>query len=307
MHDAGVVMPTWLTMMAEQAETALAEAPVVFEGVLAAAETVPLARELLFAASVYRLPFDALGLLWQAGEERPQPGRDAVMDARLEQLAGQLGQADAAPAGGIDEQEMLRLVSYQTSLMAPPIEVPDGAKAAREQLVALGLLEQVEREGAPPLLAVHPMTRDEIAAQADPAEVVAAHARAARYWLWRCGRLPRPPQDDIEELLEARYHLLVADRPDEAREVSSRLADVLGALGELATREGSPREGLGMTLRALGARLESGSGELARDMGQLLLQREALGDGFDEALAGELESPDSIAAVLELMRQAEAG
>ena len=305
MEQEGAAVPSWLAMVAGQEESALAEVPVVFEGVLAAVETVPLARDLLVRSSVYRLPFDPLGLAWQVGEERPQPERDAGMDARLEQLADQLGRPGVEVAGGIDPQEMLGLVAYQTSLMAPPLQVPDGVDAAREHLVALGLFERVEREAGPPLLVIHPMTRDEIAAQAEPDELVAAHARAARYRLWRCGRLPRPPQDDIEELLEARYHLLVADRRDEARQVSARLADVLGALGALATREGSAREGLGMTLRAVAARLEAGAGDLARDMGQLLLQQQALGDGFEAALLEELDSTDSIAAVLELMRQAE--
>lgn len=295
-------LPRWLAMVAEQEESALAEAPVVFDGVLAAAEAVPLARELLFAASAYRIPFDRLGLAWQVGEEGTQPERDPAMDARLEQLAGQLSQPETSPSGGIDEEEMLRLVAYQTSLMAPPLRAPEGLDAAREQLVALGLLEERSREGRPPLLALHPLTRDEVVAQADPDELEEAHARAARYWLWRCGRLPRPPQDDIDELLEARYHLLVADRPDEARQVSGRLGDVLGALGVLATREGRPRDGLGMTLRALAARLEAGVG-VARDLGQLMTQRGLLGEAFEAALGEELESSDSIAAVLELMRQ----
>lgn len=299
-------LPRWLEQVAEQQESALAEAPLIFEGVLAAAESVPLARDALFAVSVYRLPFDALGLDWQLGDEIEGGGRDPQLDARLEQLAGQLAQPDVEPAGGIDQAEMLRLVAYQTSLMAPPLRVPDGADGARQELLALGLLEAIEQEGRPPMLAVHPLTGQEVAAQADPEELVQAHARAARYWLWRCGRLPRPPQDDIEELLEARYHLLVADRPEQAQEVSGRLADVLSALGELATREGHPRQGLGMTLRGLAARLEAGQGDLSRALAQLLKQRQALGDGFELALAEELESPDSIAAVLELMRQAEA-
>ncbi len=287
--------PRWLEQVAEQNESAVAEAPVVFEGVLAAAEAVPLAREALFGAAVYRLPFDELGLAWQLGEEVSNPARDPELDARLEGLAGR--------PEGVDEAEMLRLLAYQTSLMAPPLRVPEEADAAREQLLALGLLERLERDGRS-LLTIHPLTDQEVVARTSFEDQVEAHTRAARYWQWRCGRLPRPPQDDVEELLEARYHLLVAGRYEEAHQVSGRLADVLGALGQLATRQGDFREGLGLTLRALAARLESGAGDLARDVGQLLAQREALGEAFDAALAEELESPDSIAAVLELMRQA---
>src|SRR5262249_61336406 len=43
-----------------------------------------------------------------------------------------------------------------------------------------------------------------------------AHRRAARYWRWRVEAVPQSRVQDIEELLEARYHHHQAGEIDEA-------------------------------------------------------------------------------------------
>ncbi len=67
----------------------LAADDVLLDGLLEMIEKVPPARTLLFGASVYRLPVDLDGLLWQIGREiqvEPDPERDARMQAAMESI-----------------------------------------------------------------------------------------------------------------------------------------------------------------------------------------------------------------------------
>ena len=84
------------------------------------------------------------------------------------------------------------------------------------------------------LYQVHRWTATALEEEADPEALAEAHHRAARYWRWREDRIPQSRQDDIDQLLEARFHHHAAGEIDEAVEVTEWIClqlDTWGAYG----------------------------------------------------------------------------
>ena len=90
----------------------------------------------------------------------------------------------------------------------PPVKAPEGFAAAVQQLLDLSLLAPVHFTDADEnKYLVHRWTAGALARFASEAEQNDAHCAAAAYWRWRVDKLPQSRENDIEDLLEARYHL----------------------------------------------------------------------------------------------------
>jgi tetratricopeptide (TPR) repeat protein len=235
-------------------DAALAEAitlavdDVVLGQLLGHLEAVPLARHLLVGASVYRLPVDGVGLGWQVGDEQPLPAHPD-RDARLARLgfAQQAALAEGRPTGletlGLPSAELTQLRQDLAELAKPPLRIPLGFEQAKAVLLDFGLLAPVSGSEDPSYL-VHRWTAQALASQ-EPAEALAdAHRRAARYWRWRVRNWPQSQQDDLERLLEARYHHHAAGELDEALAVTERACDQLRTWGAYSWAERLCRETL---------------------------------------------------------------
>ena len=193
----------------------LASADVLLDDLLAQVATQPLAKRLLLGASVYRVPVDETGLAWTVGTpvERRRPRAASALvrvqqawteaQKRGEQLV--LSPADAEQYEW-DVQEERR----------PPVEVPEAFSAACSLLGDLTLLSPVRyAEDEPERFLVHRWTAGAVQARASEDEGREAHRAAAAYWRWRNAKLPHSREQDIEDLLEARFHHHAAGDHDE--------------------------------------------------------------------------------------------
>ena len=211
-------------------DAALAEAitlavdDVVLGQLLGRLEAVPLARHLLAGAAVYRLPVDDVGLGWQLGDEQSLPA-DPDQDARLARLdeAQQAALAEGRPTEletlGLPSAELTQLRQDLAELAKPPLRIPLGLEQAKAVLLDLGLLAPFGGSKEPSYL-VHRWTAQALANQGPAEQLANAHHRAARYWRWRVRYWPQSQEDDLEQLLEARYHHHAAGELDEALAVT---------------------------------------------------------------------------------------
>src|SRR5262249_46322077 len=102
-----------------------------------------------------------------------------------------------------------------------------------------------------------------------------AHHRAARYWRWRVATVPQSRAQDIEELLEARYHHHQAGEIDEAFQATGDVCLQLQTWGAWRREEQLLRETLtGVPERSTQAAATSGQ------LGNIAYLRGA----YDEAL-----------------------
>ena len=170
---------------------------VLLDRLLAQLAAVPGAEDLLLGLSVHRREIDRAGLLFQSGSI----DADAAVD-------------------GIEPH--------------PPRRAPDNL----EQLVQAGIassLLSVGTSGDQTCLFVHRWTATELAERWTTAgsgsQIVAAHLRAAEYWQWRVKVWPQDRGADVDDLTEARHHLLAAGRADQANDLSWAIAHVLHSWG----------------------------------------------------------------------------
>ena len=190
----------------------IAAQDVLLDQLLATLGDDPLAKRLIFAASVYRVPVDATALAWLVGDiiELPaDPQRDARMKAAEERLA-EARKADPTISLGkvLSPEEGAQWDADTSAAARPPIAAPAGFAAAREQLIGFSLLATARfAEDEPDRYLVHRWTAAALAERMSEAEAKAAHERAAAYWRWREQKLPQSRAQDVEDLLEARHHL----------------------------------------------------------------------------------------------------
>jgi tetratricopeptide (TPR) repeat protein len=118
------------------------------------------------------------------------------------------------------------------------LEVPDGLAGALASLRDLGLVTPVEAPATSsqddPLseaFLVHRWTARALADLASPAELAAAHHRAARYWRWRVKVWPQDRTAAVDQLLEARHHHLAAEELDDAVQVTEWVCTQLHTWG----------------------------------------------------------------------------
>jgi tetratricopeptide (TPR) repeat protein len=164
-------------------------------------------EQLLVAVSVYRLAADRNAILFQLGE------RD-LLAARAPDRCGP----------------------------APPYQTPDDLDQLIASCVSAELISGVDESGDPCGLAqswvVDPWLADQVQRELETVgragDLVAAHRRAAEYWQWRAAAWPQGRQQDLHDLLEARYHLFAAGDDEPASTVTHAVCAQLHAWGDLA-------------------------------------------------------------------------
>ena len=220
LDERGIEDPeAWLATHGRDIDGALAEAvtlavdDVVLGDLLDALVRTPLARELVTGASVYRVAVDDTALIWQLADETepvPDPDRDARI-ARVHAAIKEARETSASPERltpaelGLTDADIAGYQADMEDRQRPPVATPDGFARALSVAHASGLIAPIARSDNGRLHLVHRWTARAIA-QLQPDRVAEAHHRAARYWRWRVARVPQTQSDDLEQLLEARYH-----------------------------------------------------------------------------------------------------
>jgi tetratricopeptide (TPR) repeat protein len=244
LRKRGITDPAaWLAQPGRDLDASLAEAvtlsvdDILLSGLLDRLAATPPATELLIGAAVYRLPVDDTALVFQVGqsvERPPDPERaarighvqQALQEAAERSDDGRISLEDA----GLSAQEYARYQADVAEEMRPPVDAPDGLAAAVAAARNAGLLVPVpaETEDEDPRHFVHRWTAGAIAAL-HPDATREAHRRAAAFWRWRVSVIPQSREQDIEQLLEARYHHHAAGQADEA------MAAHMAAVNQLQT------------------------------------------------------------------------
>ncbi len=98
----------------------------------------------------------------------------------------------------------------------PPVPEPAGFAEAVALLEDLSLLSPFQlTDDEAPRHTVHRWTAGALARRF-PQTLTEAHHRAARYWDWRVSNQPQSRQQDVEDMLEARYHYYQAGEIEQA-------------------------------------------------------------------------------------------
>ena len=214
---------------------ALAVDDIVLNQLLERLDSIPLARDLLIGASVYRLPIEEIGLSWQIADEQPLPD-DPQRDARLAHLTEvrRIALVEGRPADldslGLPAAELAQIRQDLAELSRPPLQVSPGFEQAKAALLDLGLLAPISGAQASSYL-VHRWTAQALANQQTASKLTEAHRRAANYWHWRVDVWPQSQAEDIEQLLEARYHHHAAGNLDEALNATASVCQQLHTWG----------------------------------------------------------------------------
>ncbi len=174
----------------------LAVDDIVLSDLLDHMAAIPLARELVIGASVYRVPMDDTALAFQVGEQAdraPDPDhldrirhvREAIAAAEERVADGEISLDDA----GLSAEDRARYEADLAEELRPPVEAPEGLAAAVRAARAAGLLAPVPR-GDATFHFVHRWTAAAIAAL-HPDVTDQAHRRAAAFWRWRVDHIPQ--------------------------------------------------------------------------------------------------------------------
>ncbi|MGQ0778562.1 MAG: trypsin-like peptidase domain-containing protein [Pseudonocardiales bacterium] len=163
----------------------LAADDVLLDRLLVGLAEVPGAQRLLLGASVYRSAVDETALLFQIGEEDPAAAHTPDY-----------------PSTG--------------QLPTPPRRAPDNLRRLIDTCAASSLLTLDASTGAS-MVFVHRWTAIELhrrwTDRDQHDQLTDAHLSAADYWQWRVQVWPQNRARGLDDLLEARYHLLAADQP----------------------------------------------------------------------------------------------
>jgi tetratricopeptide (TPR) repeat protein len=190
----------------------LASGDVLLDGLLDRLAEVPLASQLLLGASVYREPVDVVGLAWQVSEVQnvpPDPEREErirKVTAAIERARDQ-GQEATSAALGLSAAEVAEVQEDLAAARRPPLTIPPAFEGARAAIESLGLLAPMNLGASPEgLCGVHRWTASAVARRGSAEDLQRAHGKAAAYWEWRVKCIPQSREQDLEQLLEARYH-----------------------------------------------------------------------------------------------------
>jgi hypothetical protein len=248
----------WVATPGRDLDASVAEAvtlavdDVVLGELLEQVAQTPLARELVVGASVYRVPVDDTALIWQLADETEDPpdlerrARIARVAEALNKVAEATGQTEGFTAAdaGLSEAEWQGFQSDLETVRRPPVQAPEGFQRALATARAAGLVAPVIRRDAPSHHFVHRWTARALEGLASEA-VSEGHRRAARYWRWRVDRIPQSSADDVEQLIEARFHHHDADERDAAVEASQWAISQLQTWGRYGRATELARETLG--------------------------------------------------------------
>jgi hypothetical protein len=244
LEHRGIARPdTWMQGVAGDLDRALAETvtlaadDVLLDHLLDRLAAAPLARALLLGAAVYRVPVDEVGLWWQVGEER-EPEPDPVRQQRLAALqealtqARERGEQATLETLGLAPEVMRQVAADLAAQHRPPVQAPDGFTNVLALLQDLTLLSPVQLTDDDLLRhAVHRWTAAALAHRTASDILRQAHHRAARYWHWRVATVPQSRTQDLEELLEARYHHHQAEEIDAAVDATESVCVQLDTWG----------------------------------------------------------------------------
>ena len=257
LEQRGIARPeTWMQGVAGDLDRALAETvtlaadDVLLDQLLDRLAPAPLARALLLGAALYRVPVDEVGLWWQVSEEResePDPARQQRLAALQEALAQarERGEQATLETLGLAPEVMRQAEADLEALRRPPVQAPDGFASALALLQSLTLLSPVQLTDDDLLRhTVHRWTATALARRTAHDILRQAHHCAARYWRWRVATVPQSRTQDIEELLEARYHHHQAGEIDEAVAVTAEVCTQLDTWGAWRREEQLCRETL---------------------------------------------------------------
>jgi tetratricopeptide (TPR) repeat protein len=239
---------------------------------------------------------DEAALLFQVGAQDPSAEYLPNRRGAEQRIVDILTAAGVPLDGPLDlptlpeplQQQLAPHLAELGRLPSPPRRAPGGLTRLVRICAASSLLT-IEAGAGGPTVFVHRWTATELHRRwADRDQVTEAHLRAAEYWQWRVRVWPQNRQRDLDDLLEARYHLLAAGRPDDAAALTEGVCAQLHAWGAWDHEEALIRDTL--------AHLPSGSdrrlawigslgdiavgrgrvGEAARRYGQALEIRERL-------------------------------
>ena len=201
-------------------------------------------------AAVYRVPVDDTALTFQLGQQAERPAdperterlhrvSQAIQEAQERADGGQISLQDA----GLTDDDYTRYQADLAEELRPPVEAPDGLAAAVAAARAAGLLTPIPRHDEGPFHFVHRWTASALA-QLYPDTTSEAHRRAAAFWHWRIDTLPQTREQDIDQLLEARYHHHAASDLDEAIQATEIAVLQLQTWGQYGRAAGLCRQTL---------------------------------------------------------------
>ena len=236
-----------LLKTAWQLDTAIAEVAtlaaddILLGDLLASLSAIPGARELLIGASVYRKPIDINALLFQVGDPDDTLAsvpRNAA-SAQIRAIFESAGIAVDAPfsLAELPADVQSAVQPYLADLSRPPTPPrrPPADLQARVDACVASTLLSLQAAAEPGSLAfVHRWTASELERRLvdtdDRDLVAAAHRCAAAYWRWHADVWPQDSSADVNDLLEARHHLIVVGDQDADR-VTRRICAHLSASG----------------------------------------------------------------------------
>jgi tetratricopeptide (TPR) repeat protein len=226
----------------------LAADDVLLPQLLAGLKDTPGAVELLVGASVYRRPVDDAALLFQIGEPDPTAGHTPDRRAAEQRIRDILDAAGVAVEDTVDSEGSLDISVLAPALRrqlephveelvrrpTPPRRVPTNLPRLIGVCAASSLLSR-DTDTPRPLVFVHRWSATELhrrwAAAGRADQLATAHHRAADYWRWRVQVWPQDRARDLEDNLEARYHLLEAHQPDQAATITEHICGELHSWG----------------------------------------------------------------------------
>jgi tetratricopeptide (TPR) repeat protein len=312
----GITRPeNWLQGVKGDLDQALAEAvtlaadDVLLDGLLALLAHMPAARALLDGLAVYRRPVDDTGVAWQLSQLTTSPDPPADLLARVEpigallMLAQQAGTAQSVEDLGLDDSDLAQYRRDMADLARPPVTLTGEARHALALLADLGLAAPApppaSQDASPdqPGFVVHRWTAAALERRIDTETLKAAHRRAAAYWRWRVAVFPQSRAEDVEQLLEARYHHHAAGDLDSAVDATRAACGQLRTWGAWTTERQLWDEALGWVLpRSHGdSSIRFQLGVLAQLRGDYLVAEQRYHEAL--AISEELDDQTGIAAV----------
>ena len=241
----------WLHVVGSDLDRALAETitlaadDVLLDGLLDSLGDAPPARELIGRLAVYRRPVDETGVAWQLSQRTEVPDPPADLLARLEPVwelllqARRAGTADSVEDLGLDPSKLDQYRRDSAELARPPVSLTGQAHQTLTLLAGLGLVApaatQDHSQRDVPEWVVHRWTAAALERRSSGDELTAAHRRAAAYWHWRVAVWPQTRVDDVEQLLEVRYHYHAAGDLDRALAANQEACDQLSTWGMWTT------------------------------------------------------------------------
>ena len=217
--------------------TAVASRDVLLDRLWEQLATVPMARELLAGAAVYRRPVDDDGLRWQVAPPPILPLPLELVDVMDQLTTGLRHQVSLTPEAHGWSPDLIGMMEERMRRDAATFPgVPPDYPAALAVLTDLGLVAPATVEDGSGGWIVHRWLERPILSRVDPSDEREAHYRASGYWVWRGNFTLDRPVQALRLLHEVLYHALHTELDDlvlnsalEALQRLERAGDPAGA------------------------------------------------------------------------------